>query len=235
MTKKFDYYFCRMDYEPYIIGIAGGSASGKTSFLKDLKRNMPKGSVCIISQDNYYKPIEEQKIDENGQVNFDLPDSINRIQFYRDLISIRKGEEITIKEYTFNNKKKTPGLIRVQPAPIIIMEGLFIFHYEEIRKALDLRVFIDAREHVKLERRIKRDIEERGYPEKDVRYQWNNHVVPSYKKYLEPYRDDSHIIITNNSHYRKGLEVLVNHMKIHLPEHFSNRFIKAKIPATKEN
>lgn len=219
-----------MNWEPYIVGIAGGSASGKTSFLKDLKESMPKGSVCIISQDNYYKPIHEQEKDENGEVNFDLPDSINRVQFYRDLINIRKGEPITIKEYTFNNKDKEAGKLLVKPAPIIVMEGLFIFHYEEIRKSLNLRVYIDARENVKLERRIKRDSEERGYPENTVRYQWENHVMPSYKKFLRPYRDDCHIIVTNNSHYRKGLDVVVNHLKAQLPEKYSERFIEEKIP-----
>ncbi len=216
-------------FKPYIIGIAGGSASGKTSFLRDIKSRMPKGSVCIISQDNYYKPIEEQEKDPNGIVNFDLPGSINRVSFYRDLINLNNGNKITIKEYTFNNSNKIPGKIEVKPAPIIIMEGLFIFHYEEIRKALDLRVYIDAQENVKLQRRIKRDAEERGYPEDEVKYQWNHHVMPSYKKYLRPYRDDCHIIITNNSHYTKGLDVLVNHLKSQLPENFSSRFITGKI------
>jgi uridine kinase len=221
-----------VDYQPYIVGIAGGSASGKTSFLRELKENMPKGSVCIISQDNYYKPIEQQERDANGEINFDLPEAINRVQFYRDLINIRKGEEITIKEYTFNKKDKAPGYLKVKPAPIIVMEGLFIFHYEEIRKALDLRVFIDARENVMLARRIKRDADERGYDEADVRYRWENHVTPSYKQFLKPYRDDCHVIITNNSHYKKGLAVLLNHLRAELPDAFSKRYIVEKLPAT---
>jgi uridine kinase len=218
-----------MTWEPYIIGIAGGSASGKTSFLRDLKDKMPKGSLCIISQDNYYKPIEEQQEDENGEVNFDLPESIDRNHFYDDLKKLRQGDTIKIKEYTFNNKDKEPGYLLVKPAPVIVMEGLFIFHYEEIKKALDLRIYIDAHESVKLERRIKRDSLERGYPEKTVRYQWDNHVMPSYKKFLRPYRDDCHIIITNNSHYTKGLGVLTNHLNSLLPEEYSDRFIEKKI------
>ena len=218
-----------MDWKPYIIGIAGGSASGKTTFLRDLKARMPKGSTCIISQDNYYKPIEEQVKDENGEVNFDLPEAIDRDHFYEDLESIKNGDSIKIKEYTFNNNDKIPGYLVVKPAPIIIMEGLFIFHYEEIRKTLDLRVYIDAHENVKLERRIKRDSEERGYPEKTVRYQWENHVMPSYKKFLRPYRDACHIILTNNKSYDVGLDVLVNHLTTILPENYSERFIEEKI------
>ena len=218
-----------MNWAPYIIGIAGGSASGKTSFLKDLKDKMPKGSVCVISQDNYYKPKEEQQTDENGEVNFDLPESIDRNHFYDDLKKLRQGDTIKIKEYTFNNNDKKPGHLLVKPAPVIVMEGLFIFHYEEIKKALDLRIYIDAHESVKLERRIKRDSQERGYPEKTVRYQWDNHVMPSYKKFLRPYRDDCHMIITNNSHYTKGLQVLTNHLTSLLPNEYSDRFIEKKI------
>lgn len=224
-----------MDWKPYIIGVAGGSASGKTSFLKSLKEKMPQGSVCIISQDNYYKPIGEQKKDNNGKVNFDLPESIDRDRFYEDLTNIKNGKSITIKEYTFNNAAKTPGLIVVKPAPIIVMEGLFIFHYEEIRKSLDLRVYIDAQEHVKLERRIRRDRDERGYPENTVRYQWENHVMPSYKKFLRPYRDDCHIIITNNSNYDKGLEVLLSHLSAKLPNDYSKRFIEKRVPPIEES
>lgn len=209
-----------MKVKPYLVGIAGGSASGKTSFLMALKNSLPPKTVSIITQDNYYLPINEQKKDENGEVNFDLPTSINREKFHADLEHILNWEPITIKEYTFNNKDKEPGLITIEPRPIIIMEGLFIFHFEEIRKTLDLRVFIDVREHHMLERRLKRDHIERGYNEESVRYQWDNHVIPSFKKYLKPYRDDSHVIVTNNSHYTKGLDVITNHLRSKLISHF---------------
>lgn len=201
-----------MSYDCHIIGIAGGSASGKTSFLRDLEQTLPEGSVCVVSQDNYYHPKEMQHIDENGEINFDLPTSIDRNQFYQDLKSLSRGESIIKKEYTFNTNAK-PRKIKVDPAPIIIMEGLFIFHFEEIRNMLDLRVFLDVREDLKLERRIKRDIQERGYPEAAVRYQWDNHVMPSYKAYLRPFRDDANIIITNNHTFDKGMKVLADHLR----------------------
>ena len=202
-----------MSDTPHIIGIAGGSASGKTSFLRDLEKLLPKGSVSILSQDNYYHPKEMQFVDENGEINFDLPTSINRERFYKDLDSLSKGESITKTEYTFNKKDAEPKQIIVEPAPIIIMEGLFIFHFEEIRDRLDLRVFLDVREDIKLKRRIKRDAQERGYPEDVVRYQWDNHVMPSFKAYLRPFRDDANIIITNNHTFDKGLKVLADHLK----------------------
>lgn len=201
-----------MTQRPYIVGIAGGSASGKTSFLKALRKRMPENSISIVSQDNYYKPFESQEKDSNGEVNFDLPTAICRESFHKDLQALMTGKCVRVKEYTFNNPEKTPCEIELAPAPIIVMEGLFIFHYDEIRSFLDLKVYIDAKEHIKLKRRIQRDSAERGYPEKTVRYQWKEHVSPSFRKFLRPYRDNSDIIITNNVRFDKGLEVLINHL-----------------------
>lgn len=200
----------------YVVGIAGGSASGKTSFLRQLKSNFPEGTVSIISQDNYYKPKSEQECDENGEVNFDLPTSIDKDAFFKDVKSLLKGNPIQFEEYTFNNAAQETKTVTINPAPILVVEGLFVFHYTEIRQLLDLRIYLDVREELKLERRIKRDRDERGYPEAVVRYQWENHVVPSFKKFLKPYRDDSHIIITNNITYDKGLAVLTDHLRYRL-------------------
>jgi uridine kinase len=201
-----------MSFRPYIVGISGGSASGKSSFLAEIKRRLPEKSVCIVSQDNYYVAKELQHIDENGKINFDLPTSINRKAFYEDMLRLMRNEPVQISEYTFNNEERAPSTITMQPAPIIILEGLFIFHYDEIRQVLDLSIYIDALDEVKLSRRLKRDAEERGYPESEVLYQWHNHVLPSYYKYLRPYREDADIIVTNNKSYEKGLKVILDHL-----------------------
>jgi uridine kinase len=201
-----------MSQRPYIVGISGGSASGKTSFLKHLSEAMPTNNLCIVSQDNYYRPKDQQLRDENGQINFDLPTSIDRAAFHADMQRLMRGESIRIKEYTFNNAAREVQEIEMHPAPILIMEGLFIFHYAEIRDALDLKVYIDARDEIKLERRLKRDRDERGYEHDVVLYQWNNHVMPSYMQFLRPYRDEADIIVTNNISYDRGLDVLKNHL-----------------------
>lgn len=205
-----------MGRKHYVVGIAGGSASGKTSFLHQLKEMLPAGTVSIISQDNYYKPKVEQQLDENGEVNFDLPTSIDKDAFFIDIQKLLNGESIRFHEYTFNNSERAPREIIIDPAPIIVVEGLFVFHYPEIRHLLDLRLYLDVREDIKLQRRIKRDRDERGYPEAVVRYQWEHHVLPSFKKFLKPYRDDSHIIITNNITFDKGLSVLTDHLRYRL-------------------
>ncbi|NEN22000.1 AAA family ATPase [Cryomorpha ignava] len=197
----------------YLVGIAGGSASGKSSILKELLNHFHPEDISFVTQDNYYLDRLKQAVDEKGEVNFDLPTAIDREALVNDVEALLKGETVIRKEYTFNNPKVIPEYVEVKPAKILIVEGLFVFHFSELAQRLDLRVYIDARDDVKLLRRLKRDALERGYSESDVRYRWENHVKPCYKSYLRPYRDHCDVVLTNNVHYIKGLNVLVNHLK----------------------
>ncbi|MGY6561832.1 MAG: uridine kinase family protein [Luteibaculaceae bacterium] len=199
--------------KPYLVGISGGSGSGKTTFIKALQQAMPQNSLALVSQDNYYHPRHKQPKDSEGRINFDLPSSINHVDFIADMKCLAEGKTIQKLEYTFNNPNKAPEFIEVQPAPIIVMEGLFIFHFEEIKDQLDLKIYIDVKEEIKLNRRIMRDAKERGYPEDSVRYQWNNHVMPSYKQFLYPYKSEMDIVIPNNRKFDLGLEIVVNYLK----------------------
>src|SRR5206468_7367966 len=106
-------------------------------------------------------------------------------------------ETIYKKEYTFSNPNAVPKILEIKPAPIMIVEGLFIFHFKEIADLLDLKIFIEANEEVALMRRLKRDLEERGYSHEDVIYKWENHVMPAYKEFLLPYRDVCEQVIVN--------------------------------------
>ncbi len=194
--------------QSYIIGITGGSGSGKTTILKKIKQQFQPGEVCIVSQDDYYKLRETQKVDKNGIINFDLPTAVELDQLFHDLQKLIDGKTIHRKEYTFNNEKKTPSVKEFIPAPIIIVEGLFVFTHEKLRTQFDLKIFVEAHDHLKIIRRIKRDKIERNYPLDDVLYRYEHHVQPAYEKYIRPYKDDADVIINNNTHYRKGLLVL---------------------------
>jgi len=199
--------------KPYLVGISGGSGSGKTSFIKKLVSELGTENIAIVSQDNYYFPMDLQKKDKNGKINFDLPTAIDRQSFFNDIQKISSGLPIQKLEYTFNNKMAKPQWVEVFPAPIIVMEGLFIFHFEEMRAKLDLKVYIDVEDEIKLQRRLNRDRLERGYPEDEVLYQWANHAMPSYRQFLVPFTSRAHIIINNNDNFEKGLTVLANHLK----------------------
>lgn len=194
---------------PFIIGIAGGSGSGKTFFLKCFLEHFSTDEVCLVSQDDYYHPVADgMTAEENILYNFDLPETINNEQFVADINSLINNETIYKKEYTFNNPNLTPKILEIKPAPILIVEGLFIFHFREIAEKLDLKIFIEANEDVALSRRLKRDLEERGYSHDGVMYKWLNHVVPAYNEYLLPYRDECHQVIVNNTHQADDIIVV---------------------------
>ena len=183
---------------PLIIGIAGGSGSGKTFFLNSFLHHFKSDEVTLLSQDDYYIPAGEMTQEENKLYNFDLPSTIDDEQFYIDIKKLIKGEVVYKKEYNFNNPLAVVKILEINPAPIIIVEGLFILHFKQIAELLDLRIFIEADEDVALQRRIKRDGMERGYPEDDVIYKWNNHVVPAYKEFLLPYKEICDQVVINN-------------------------------------
>ncbi len=197
----------------YLVGISGGSASGKTSFIKALREHFTEEELGLISQDNYYLPSSHHVKDENGQINYDLPECIDMSAFLDDIQSLKKGKSISIKEYAFQNEVDKHSTIHIQPAPVIIVEGLFLMHFNEISSELNLKLFIDADESIKLSRRVDRDIAERGISREQVLYQWENHVKPSYRKFLEPYKNESDIIINNNEHYLTSLGVITDHIK----------------------
>lgn len=194
--------------KPFIVGITGGSASGKTTFLNQLLTSFAPEDICLISQDNYYKSREHQIADHNGVVNFDLPSCIDDEAYAHDILKVSQGETIYRTEYTYNNPDVVPKQLAFRPAPIVVVEGIFVFYFEEVAKLLDLKVYIDAKEYIKLQRRITRDRIERGYDLDDVLYRYTNHVAPTYEKYIKPYKNDADIIIPNNNHFERGLEVI---------------------------
>lgn len=200
------------DKKIYLIGIAGGSASGKTYFLNSIRKVFGEDQVCIISQDNYYKPADQQLRDQNGELNFDLPDAINSEEFIRDVERLAAGEIVSRREYTFNQEGVEGELITLKPAPVVVVEGLFILYVNAIKKLLDLKIFMDSRDDIKLYRRLERDARERGISMETILYQWHQHVYPAYKQYLLPYRDEADIIITNNYAFDKGLELIIDHI-----------------------
>ena len=196
----------------YLVGVAGGSGSGKTTLVRALRDGLPPGTVCLVSQDDYYFPREQQALDANGQVNFDLPTAVDLDGLVRDLRTLLAGETVVREEYTFNNAARTAGQVELRPAPIILVEGLFVLHHEPLRELFDLRVFIEASEEAQLDRRLRRDARERGYGRESVLYQWEHHVLPAYRNYLLPYRHLCDLRVGNESSCERAVPVLRHHL-----------------------
>jgi len=198
---------------PYIIGITGGSGSGKTRFLNTLLEQFSSTQVCLVSQDNYYRKRDEQPVDSQGVKNFDLPESIDFDEYKNDIMALKEGRSVKRLEYTFNNPGSSPKEIELKPAPVIVVEGIFVLYYKEIADVLDLKVFIEAKDYIKLKRRIIRDDKERGYDLDDVLYRYEHHVMPTYDKYIKPYKKDADIIIPNHKDFSEAMEVMTSFIR----------------------
>ena len=198
--------------EPFIVGICGGSGSGKNYFIEQLVQQLPKEEVCQVSQDNYYKEISKVPLDENGIQNFDLPEAIDFDKFIEHLYKLKKGESVEIKEYTFNNPSKNSRHILLNSAPVLLVEGFLIFANDALKELFDVKIFITAPDVVKIKRRIQRDELERGYDMKDVLYRYEHHVHPSYQKYISPHIDSVDLIIPNDKDITKVTPILSTYL-----------------------
>jgi uridine kinase len=189
-----------MKKKPFVVGICGGSGAGKTTLLRRLSESFGGVTPSVFSMDNYYHPIEMQAIDQNGKVNFDLPGALDQGKLETDLHELVSGNPIEVKEYFFNAPPNKNVLLTIQPSEVVIVEGLFLFHYEKVFEKLDFSIFVDVDHQTQLDRRIYRDQETRGYKRSEIIYQWDNHVMPCYQNFIEPYIDQAHFVFRNDQH-----------------------------------
>ena len=204
--------------KPYLIGISGGSGSGKTLFLKSFIKHFSSDDASIISLDDYYLPPGNLTHEGYVRYNFDVPASFDEERFTDDIQKLLDGGTVHKKEYKFNNRDLPPEISEIHSAPIVIIEGLFIFHFQKVAELINLKIFIDADEDVALQRRIKRDIKERNYTPDDVMFKWTNHVLPSYQTYLLPHKETADRVILNNSHVAEDILGITKEMSHELKE-----------------
>lgn len=197
-----------------IIGICGGSGSGKTSLVKKLSENYDASEVTVLSMDDYYKKLEHQQLDEEGIVNFDLPSAIEIDRIINDIQSLKEGKEVKLEEYTFNNPSLIPENKVLKPGKVLVVEGIFLLYFEEVLNELDFSVYIDVAPEIQLERRMKRDFEVRGYSKEQIIYQWENHVLPCFENYIEPFISKADIIVDNNGHGEFNIQPILDQILI---------------------
>jgi uridine kinase len=197
---------------PFIIGITGGSGSGKSTFTQLLSKKFGE-NAAVLTLDNYYHPIQQQPRDLRGKPNFDLPESLNLESFHQDVWKLSHGGTVVQQEYTFNTPTLVPKEIQISPAPLLLIEGLFIFYLPKTEKLFDLKLFLDTKEEIKLQRRLIRDVQERGYQESDVYYTHEHHVSPSFEKYIQHYRDIADVVIPNHLDFKKGLDMVAAYLE----------------------
>lgn len=192
-----------------VVGISGISGAGKT-FLLDQLRKSYEDSVTTVSFDDYYRPPAEQFTDARGYLNFDLPGALDATLFHEHLLKLIQGHPVMHKKYRFENFEAPEEVFILSPARIIVAEGLFVFQFPQIDDLLDLRVFVETDLTLSLNRRLERDEKERGIqPEKSL-YQWQNHVLPAYRNFIEPHRSRCDLVLNGAGDPEANLQLVQN-------------------------
>ncbi len=179
-----------------LYGICGGSGAGKTTFAVELTGRLGADRVSIVPFDAYYRDLAHLSMAERMQVNFDHPDSLDNELFATHLSELRSGRSIEVPEYDFSTHTRSGACLEIEAREIVIVEGILLFCFPDIHDLLDHAIFIDVPEDVRLERRVRRDVVERGRDPEDVRRQFAQFVAPMHDEHVQPYRDHAHRIVT---------------------------------------
>ena len=197
--------------KPYIIGIAGGSGSGKSTFAEGLKK-LFGNSITIIAYDNYYKAQDHLSMDERVKTNYDCPDALETKLLVRHLSELKSGRAVEIPVYDFVTHTRTKDTLRVEVAPIIIVDGILTFYDPELRNMFDIRIFADADADERILRRLKRDVTERGRDIEGVISQYLTTVKEMHGIYVEPTKKYADVII-NGGKNKIALELVAARIK----------------------
>ena len=181
-----------------IIGIAGGTGSGKTTVVDQIVAELPKNEVCLISQDSYYKDIGHLSYDERVKINFDHPNSIDFDLLVTHLTELRNGNSFEQPVYSFVEHNRTDETITTHPKKVIIVEGILILTHPEIREMFDINVYVHADSDERLIRRLKRDMADRGRDLNEVLERYQNTLKPMHQQFIEPTKEFADIIIPTN-------------------------------------
>ena len=191
-----------------IIGIAGGTGSGKTTVVHKIMNELPETEVGIISQDSYYKETHDLSYDERSKINFDHPRAIDFPLLVQHLKDLREGKAIDQPVYSFVKHNRTGDTIHTHPRKVMIVEGILIFTNQELRDMFDIKVFVHADSDERLIRRLKRDIAERGRDMEEVLNRYQDTLKPMHEQFIEPTKAFADIIIPNDKHNTVAIDVV---------------------------
>ncbi|MAD97000.1 MAG: uridine kinase [Flavobacteriaceae bacterium] len=192
----------------YIIGIAGGTGSGKTTVVNTICKGLPLDEVCVISQDSYYKATDQLSFEERNKINFDHPNSIDFDLLIEHLKLLKKGHIIDQPVYSFVTHNRTKDVIKTYPRKVVIVEGILIFNNKTLLDLFDIKVFVHAQSDERLIRRIKRDISERGRDIEEVLNRYQSTLKPMHQQFIEPTKNYADIIIPNDRYNTVAIEIL---------------------------
>ena len=196
-----------------VIGIAGGTGSGKTTVARTLATSLPSEGVATIEYDAYYRDRPDLSPDERAQLNFDHPDSLETALLVEHLGALKEGRAVDVPEYDFKTHRRLDHKHRIEPKPVVIVEGILVFVEPELRARLDIKIFVDTDADIRIFRRIRRDMEQRGRTFESIREQYYRTVRPMHQQFVEPSKRWADLIIPEGGNNRVALDLIVAKLK----------------------
>jgi len=191
-----------------LIGIAGGTGSGKTSISKELLKEYGRGEVVVIQQDSYYKDLPDLSFDERQQQNFDHPDAIDIKLFHKQITNLIKGKTVDVPIYDFTTHLRSPEKITVSPHHVIVLEGILALHYTELRQLMDIKIYVETPADIRFIRRLSRDIKDRGRTTQSVIDQYLSTVRPMHDQFVEPSKFHADVIIPEGGENKVAIDLI---------------------------
>ena len=206
-----------MEQDILVIGIAGGTGSGKSTLMQQLVEHFG-ADVTVLSHDNYYRRRDDMPFEERCKVNYDEPAALETDLMARHLDMLRHGQAIDCPVYDFTMHNRSGETVRIEPKRVIIVEGILIFEDKQLRDLMDIKIFVDTDADVRLCRRIRRDVRERGRTLESVIEQYQATVKPMHEKYVEPSKRYAHIVVPEGGKNAVALEMIAGRIRRHLEE-----------------
>ena len=209
-----------MGLKPLVIGITGGSGSGKTTVSRELVRRLTEdgSSAILLQQDSYYKDQSDKPMSERVKTNYDHPDSFETDLFVSDLRRLLRHEAISKPIYDYPNHTRAKEVEPVEPADVIIVDGVLLFNDSRVRDLLDMKIFVDTDDDIRFLRRLERDIDERGRTVRSVIDQYLATFLPMYHQFVEPTKRYANIIVPEGGENLVAIDMLTNQAKAMLKQ-----------------
>ncbi len=198
---------------PFIVGIAGGTGSGKTTVAKRIAAALPAAAVTTIEHDAYYRDRSDLSPDDRAQLNYDHPDALETELLVEHLDRLRAGEPIDVPVYDFKVHQRAPESRRVIPTPVVLVEGILVFVEPPLRERLDIKIFVDTDADIRIFRRIRRDMEHRGRTFESIREQYYRTVRPMHLQFVEPSKRTADLIIPEGGNNAVAIDLLITKLQ----------------------